>query len=51
MKNFQIQRSNKIFTVLISRPKALNALNSELLEELGEIIEEFYKDYDTGALL
>lgn len=51
MKHFQIQYSNKVLTVTISRPKALNALNSELLEELKDIIQELYQNKDTRGLI
>lgn len=51
MKNFQIQYNNHILTVVVSRPKALNALNSELLGELNEIILELYKNHDTRGLI
>ena len=51
MKNFQIQYSNKVLTVTILRPKALNALNMELLEELHDIIEELYQNNDTRGLI
>lgn len=51
MKNFQIQYSNKVLTVTVSRPKALNALNAELLEELHEIIRELYQNNDTRGLI
>jgi enoyl-CoA hydratase len=51
MKNFQIQYSNKVLTVTISRPKALNALNMELLEELNDIIQELYQNNDTRGLI
>src|SRR5688572_14452725 len=51
MKNFQIQYSNKVLTVTISRPKALNALNMELLEELHDIIQELYQNNDTRGLI
>lgn len=51
MKNFQIQYSNKVLTVTISRPKALNALNAEVLEELNDIIQELYQNNDTRGLI
>lgn len=51
MRNFQIQYSNKVLTVTISRPKALNALNAELLEELHDIIQELYQNNDTRGLI
>jgi enoyl-CoA hydratase len=51
MKNFQIQYSSKVLTVTVSRPKALNALNAELLEELNDIIQELYQNNDTRGLI
>ncbi len=51
MRNFQIQYSNKVLTVTISRPKALNALNAELLDELNDIIQELYQNNDTRGLI
>lgn len=52
MKNFQIQNSNRVLTVTISRPKALNALNTELINELDDIISEFYQnDISRGLIL
>jgi enoyl-CoA hydratase len=51
MKNFQIQHSNTILTVVISRPKALNALNTELLLELEEIINQFCNNHDARGLI
>lgn len=51
MKNFQIQYSNKVLTVTVSRPKAMNALNTELLEELHDIIRELYQNNDTRGLI
>ena len=51
MKNFQTQYSNKVLTVIISRPKALNALNMELLNELSDIIQELYQNNDTKGII
>lgn len=51
MKNFQLQYSNKILTVTISRPKALNALNIEVLKELREIIDELYQNNETRGII
>jgi len=51
MRNFQIQYSNKVLTVTISRPKALNALNAEVLEELNDIIQELYQNNHTRGLI
>lgn len=51
MRNFQTQYSDHILTVTLSRPKALNALNFELLEGLREIIQELYQNNDTKGLI
>ncbi|MBA4058673.1 MAG: hypothetical protein C0490_28410, partial [Marivirga sp.] len=44
MRNFQTQYSDHILTVTLSRPKALNALNFELMDGLREIIQELYQN-------
>jgi enoyl-CoA hydratase len=51
MKNFQLQQSNNVLTVTITRPKALNALNVETMAELNQIIEEFYNNNDARGLI
>lgn len=51
MKNLQTQYSNGILTAVISRPQALNALNAELLTELGQIIDGLYQSTDTRGLI
>lgn len=51
MRNFQTQYSDHILTVTLSRPKALNALNLELLDNLREIIRELYQNSDTKGLI
>lgn len=51
MRNFQTQYSDHILTVTLSRPKALNALNLELLDNLREIIQELYQNSDTKGLI
>jgi len=51
MRNFQTQYSDHILTVTLSRPKALNALNFELLDGLREIIQELYQNNDTKGLI
>lgn len=51
MRTFHTQFSDHILTVTLSRPKALNALNSELLDSLHGIIQELYQNDDTRGLI
>ena len=51
MRTFHTQFSDHILTVTLSRPKALNALNLELLDSLQEIIQELYQNDDTKGLI
>lgn len=51
MRNIQTQFRDRILTVTLSRPAALNALNIELLDHLHEIIEEFYQNPDAKGII
>jgi enoyl-CoA hydratase len=51
MREIQTKYSDHILTVTLSRPKALNALNLELLEGLRGIIQELYQNNDTKGLI
>jgi enoyl-CoA hydratase len=51
MKSFLINKTDGVQTVAVSRPQALNALNTEVLEGLREIITEFYQNKDTRGLI
>ena len=51
MKNFLIQHIGKVITATITRPKALNALNSEVLRELHDLIENLYRDDEIRGLI
>lgn len=51
MRNFQTKYSDHILTVTLSRPKAMNALNLELIEGLRGIIQELYQNNDTKGLI
>ncbi len=44
MEYFQFQLNNQVLIATITRPHALNALNSKLLEELREVIDDLYKN-------
>ncbi|HEX6226337.1 MAG TPA: enoyl-CoA hydratase-related protein [Chryseolinea sp.] len=51
MNNFQIQYIGQVITATISRPKALNALNAEVVEELHDIIQRLYEDNEIRGLI
>jgi enoyl-CoA hydratase len=51
MKNFQLQHIGQVITATISRPKALNALNAELLDELYNVIQDLYQNNDIRGLI
>ena len=50
-KNLLFERNDKIGILSINRPKALNALNSQVLEELDEAIEMIKKDEEVHILI
>ena len=50
-KNIVLQKEDKIAVLTISRPKALNALNSETLKELDLAIDEIAKDDQIYAVI
>jgi enoyl-CoA hydratase len=51
MKNILVNKNNQITTVTINRPKSLNALNKETLEELLVVFEEISQDAETSAVI
>src|SRR5580765_338770 len=42
---------NGIFTVIISRPDKLNALNKTVIEELGKVIDEVYNNPEIKSVI
>lgn len=50
-KNIIFEKENKIGFVTLNRPEVYNALNHELLSELGEVIEQIRKDSELGAVI
>ena len=45
------KKENQIGLLTLNRPEVYNALNSALLRELGEIIEEIRRDSEVGVLI
>jgi len=43
-KNLIVEKSDKICKISFNRPKALNALNTEVMEELDKLLDEIEKD-------
>jgi enoyl-CoA hydratase len=50
-KNIMLKKENKIGFVTLNRPEVFNALNHELLVELGELVEQLRKDSEIGAVI
>ncbi len=50
-KNLKFEVDKKICTVTMSRPKALNALNTEVIEELGRAVELISNNVDIQLLV
>jgi enoyl-CoA hydratase len=46
-----VEKKGKIGLVTLNRPKALNALNDELIAELNQALESFQKDDEVGAVV
>jgi enoyl-CoA hydratase len=51
LKNIILEKEGKIALVTLNRPKALNALNSETLQELDIVIEDIEKDSSICAVI
>ncbi|MBC2579929.1 short-chain-enoyl-CoA hydratase [Clostridium sp. DJ247] len=50
-KNITLEKEGKISLITINRPKALNALNSETLKELGYAIDNIAEDKEVLAVV
>ncbi|WP_197487993.1 enoyl-CoA hydratase-related protein, partial [Rhodococcus sp. LB1] len=46
-----LERKGRVGIITLNRPKALNALNSELMREVVSAVEELEKDSEIGAIL
>jgi enoyl-CoA hydratase len=51
MKTLKTEHTGKTLVVTISRPEALNALNSEILDGLHKVIQEAYQSKTIHALI
>ncbi|MGN0291493.1 MAG: enoyl-CoA hydratase-related protein [Lachnospiraceae bacterium] len=51
MNNLRLEVENEIAVLTISRPKALNALNSETLDELNEVLTDIEKRDDIKVVI
>ena len=51
MKNLKIEHNGQVSIAIVSRPQALNALNREVMDELHELIESFYRDSNVRGLI
>jgi enoyl-CoA hydratase len=50
-ENILVERRGKVAIVTLNRPKALNALNAALIDELGRAFDEFEADPAIGAIV
>lgn len=50
-QNIEIQQQGKVGLIRLNRPKALNALNGELLREMGEALRAYDADGDIGCIV
>lgn len=50
-KNLIVEKSDKICKISFNRPKALNALNTKVLEELDKLLDEIEKDDETFVVV
>jgi enoyl-CoA hydratase len=50
-KNIKLEKQNHICVLTINRPKALNALNSEVLHEINQGIDEISNDENAYVLI
>jgi enoyl-CoA hydratase len=51
MNTIKTQQENNILTAIISRPNALNALNSEVFRDLQQVIDELYQNTAVKGLI
>jgi len=47
----KVERRERVGLITLNRPKQLNALNPQLMQELGKALREFDADESTGAIV
>jgi enoyl-CoA hydratase len=50
-ENILVETHGKVGLVRLNRPKALNALNDQLMDELGQALSQFDKDENIGCIV
>ena len=50
-KNIRVEKRGKVGLITLDRPKAMNALNSELIAELGAALDGFDEDERIGCVV
>ena len=50
-ENIIVETREQVGLITLNRPKALNALNSDLMRELGEALQKFDADPEIGAIV
>jgi len=50
-ENLIVKTQNRVGLITLNRPKALNALNDQLMDELGEALRQFEADENIGAIV
>ncbi|MBN9672760.1 enoyl-CoA hydratase [Roseibium aggregatum] len=50
-ENIRVEKRGKVGLITLDRPKALNALNSELIAELGKALDKFEEDERIGCVV
>ena len=51
METLLVETRGRVGLITLNRPKALNALNSEVLTELLEVVQGFDADEGIGAIV
>lgn len=51
LKDIIVEKENKIATIIINRPKNLNALNANVIEELEKVVNDIKADDNVRAVI
>lgn len=50
-KNILVEMHGKVGLIQLNRPKALNALNDQMMDELGDALSKFDEDENVGCII